>query len=242
MKRRSKAKEAPRRDRHQDRDVVVEEKFTRERTPPPIQPKTEKQADYLAALKSSDQVVSIGPAGTGKTWIAATYAADLLRTRKISKIVITRPNVPCGRSLGFFPGTLEEKFTPWCIPVMEAIGDRMGRGALEIAIKRGDIEMAPFETIRGRTFRDAFVLLDEAQNTTVSEMKVFLTRIGEGTKVVIDGDAAQTDLRETSGLRAVIGMIKRQMLPVPLIEFDRGDIVRSDITRMWIEAFDDEGF
>ena len=214
-------------------------KFENERHLPPIKPLNPTQSDYLDALKQNPQVVVLGPAGTGKTWLAATYAADLYRQRRIRKIVLTRPNVPCGRSLGFFPGSLEEKFAPWTAPVIEAIKDRIGAGAYDIALKNGEIEMVPFEVMRGRSWKDAFILLDEAQNTTPAEMKVFLTRIGEDCTVVINGDVSQTDLREASGLRAVIHLIKSQMLPVPVIEFTLDDIVRSGLCEMWVRAFEE---
>ena len=161
---------------------------------------TAKQGDYLEALGSRPQTIVLGPAGTGKTWIAATYAADLYRQRRIERIILTRPNVPCGRSLGFFPGSLENKFAPWAVPVTDAIRERIGRAAFDIAAKRGDIEMVPFEVMRGRSWRNAFVLLDEAQNTTPAEIKMFLTRVGEACTTVINGDVAQSDLPSGSGL------------------------------------------
>jgi phosphate starvation-inducible PhoH-like protein len=214
-------------------------KFETERTLPPIKALNPTQASYLDALRTSPQVIVLGPAGTGKTWIAATHAADLFRNRQIDKIILTRPNVPCGRSLGFFPGTLEDKFGPWAVPVVEAIKERIGKAAFEIALKSGDIEMVPFEVMRGRSWKNAFVLFDEAQNSTPAEIKTFLTRIGECCTVVINGDVSQCDLHETSGLRTVIHLIKSQMLPVPLIEFAREDIVRSGVCAMWVRAFDE---
>ena len=213
-------------------------KFQAERSPPPIKALNATQDEYLDALRTSPQVVVLGPAGTGKTWIAATHAADLFRQRRIRKIILTRPNVPSGRSLGFFPGSLEEKFGPWAAPVIEAIKERIGAAAFDIAVKNGDIEMVPFEVMRGRSWRDAFILLDEAQNATPAEMKTFLTRIGEDCTVVINGDVSQCDLRETSGLRTVIHLIKSQMLPVPVIEFNQDHIVRSGTCAMWVRAFE----
>ena len=212
-------------------------KFESERLLPPIQALNPTQADYLDALRTSAQVVVLGPAGTGKTWIAATYAADLYRERRISKIILTRPNVPCGRSLGFFPGSLEDKFAPWVAPVVEAIKDRIGAPAYEIALKRGHIEMVPFQVMRGRSWKNAFVLLDEAQNTTSAEIKMFLTRVGEDCTVIINGDVSQCDLDETSGLHTVLHLIKSQRLPVPVIEFTAADIVRSGLCAMWVRAF-----
>ena len=194
-------------------------KFEAERHLPPLLPLNPTQATYLDALRRGPQVVVLGPAGTGKTWIAATHAADQFRNGFIERIILTRPNVPCGRSLGYFPGTLEDKFAPWALPVTEAIKERIGKAAYEIALKRGDIQMVPFEVMRGRSWKNAFVLFDEAQNSTAAEMKTFLTRIGEHCTVVINGDVSQCDLDQTSGLRTVIHMIKSQMLPVPVIEF-----------------------
>ena len=214
-------------------------KFEGERLPPPIAALNPTQADYLDALRTSPQVVVLGPAGTGKTWIAATHAADLYRNRCISKIILTRPNVPCGRSLGFFPGSLEDKFGPWAVPVVDAIKDRIGVAAYQIALKRGDIEMVPFEVMRGRSWKEAFVLLDEAQNTTPAEIKTFLTRVGEDCTVVINGDVSQCDLNEASGLSTVLHLIRSRSLPVPVIEFGLADIVRSGICAMWVRAFEE---
>ena len=214
-------------------------KFESERLPPPIAALNATQADYLDALRTSPQVVVLGPAGTGKTWIAAAHAADLYRNRQVSKIILTRPNVPCGRSLGFFPGSLEDKFAPWAVPVVDAIKDRIGVAAYQIALKRGDIEMVPFEVMRGRSWKQAFVLLDEAQNTTPGEIKTFLTRVGEGCITVINGDVSQCDLDAESGLRVVIDLIKSNRLPVPVIEFEVGDIVRSGLCAMWVRAFEE---
>jgi len=214
-------------------------RFDDERILSPIQPLTDRQAEYLDALASSSQVIVLGPAGTGKTYIAGTRAADQLRQRRISKVVITRPNVPSGRSLGFFPGTLEEKIAPWVAPLTEAMKERMGQAAFEIALKTGDIEIVPFEVMRGRTFKDCLVILDEAQNTTTAEIKMFLTRIGDDCQVIINGDVSQTDLRETSGLRTVMHLIKSRMMPIPVVEFTRDDIVRSGICAEWVKAFEE---
>ena len=212
-----------------------------DRSPPPIRPLNPAQADYLDALRSSLQVIALGPAGSGKTWIAAAYAADLFRSGQISRIILTRPNAPCGRSLGFFPGSLDEKFAPWAAPVLDVLRERMGAAAFDIARKNGDIELAPFEVMRGRSWRNAFVLLDEAQNATAAQMKMFLTRIGEHCQVVVNGDTGQSDIAETSGLKVVLDLVARSRLPVPVIEFGHGDIVRSEICAMWARAFHEAG-
>jgi len=226
---------------HRDAEIIEFKgtKFQHDRNPPPIKALNATQAEYLAALKHSQQIVVLGPAGAGKTFIAATYAADLFRQGRIHKIVLTRPNVPCGRSLGFFPGTLQEKFAPWAVPIAETIKERIGEGAFDIAVKRGDIEMVPFEVMRGRTWKNAFVLLDEAQNTSVMEIKTFLTRIGEDCISVINGDVGQSDIRETSGLWKMIELIREKNLPVPVIEFGVDDIVRSGLCAMWVRAFEE---
>jgi len=214
-------------------------RFDEERNLAPIQPLTDKQGEYLAALAHHAQVIVLGPAGTGKTYIAGTRAADQLRQRRIAKVVITRPNVASGRSLGFFPGTLDEKIAPWVAPLTETMKERMGAAAFDIAVKTGDIEIVPFEVMRGRTFKNCLVILDEAQNTTLSEIKMFLTRIGDDCQVIINGDISQTDLRETSGLRTVIHLIKSRMMPIPIVEFTLADIVRSGICADWVRAFEE---
>ena len=214
-------------------------RFDDERNLGPIQPLTVRQAEYLDALAVSKQVIVLGPAGTGKTYIAGTRAADQLRQRRIAKVIITRPNVPSGRSLGFFPGSLEEKIAPWVTPLTETMKERMGDAAYEIAMKTGDIEVVPFEVMRGRTFKNCLVILDEAQNTTTAEIKMFLTRIGDDCQVIINGDVSQTDLRETSGLRTVIHLVKSRMMQVPIVEFTLDDIVRSGICAEWVRAFEE---
>jgi len=214
-------------------------RFDEERHLAPIQPLTDRQGEYLDALAASQQVIVLGPAGTGKTYIAGTRAADLLRQRRIAKVIITRPNVASGRSLGFFPGSLEEKIAPWVAPLTETMKERMGAAAFEIALKTGDIEIVPFEVMRGRTFKNCLVILDEAQNTTVAEIKMFLTRIGDECQVIINGDVSQNDLRETSGLRTVIHLVKSRLMNVPIVEFTLDDIVRSGACAEWVRAFEE---
>jgi len=212
-------------------------KFTHERTYPAIEPKTQHQADYIDALRLNPQVVVLGPAGTGKTFIAGNHAADKLRQNRYGRLVITRPNVPGGRSLGFFPGSLEEKIAPWVAPLVDVIRNRIGGSVFDTDLKNGKIEIIPFEVMRGRSWDDSLIILDEAQNTTPQEMKLFLTRIGEDSQVIINGDVSQTDLKETSGLHTILSLIKKHDLPVPVIEFTMDDIVRSDICAMWVKAF-----
>jgi phosphate starvation-inducible PhoH-like protein len=200
-------------------------------------PKTEKQAEYIKALKTAQQIIVTGPAGTGKTYIAATKAAQMYASGLIDKIILTRPNVASGRSLGFFPGTMEEKIAPWILPFVEVLEEHLGKEVVDLAMKNGNIIVVPFEVMRGRTFKNAFVILDESQNTTPHEIKMFLSRIGEGTQVVLNGDCSQSDLRNDSGLFRIIDIVNNQKLPIPIIEFTLDDIVRSDICAMWVRAF-----
>ena len=246
MKTLTKRSARPRRrsGRYEDTAEIIplpKPKHQAERSLPPIRPLTPAQADYLDALRAHAQVIALGPAGSGKTWVAAAYAADLYRAGQIGRIILTRPNAPCGRSLGFFPGSLDDKFAPWAAPVLDALRERMGAAAFDIARKNGAIELAPFEVMRGRSWRNAFVLLDEAQNATPAQMKMFLTRIGEDCQVVVNGDASQSDIKETSGLAVVLELVTRSRLPVPVIEFGHADIVRSEICAMWARAFHEAG-
>ena len=200
----------------------------------------DNQKIYLKALEVAPQVIVTGFSGTGKTFMAATHASNLYAAKKISKIVVTRPNVSVGNELGFFPGDINEKFAPWAAPVMDVLTKHLGAGTVESGIKHKNIEMAPLSTMRGRSFDNAFVILDEAQNTTVGEMKMFLTRIGKNTKVVINGDIQQSDISTNSGLAKIISMAKKYDMNIPIIEFGVEDIVRSDICKQWIIAFDRE--
>ena len=201
----------------------------------------DNQKLYIGALNTSDQVIVCGYSGTGKTYIAATYAANLYLQKKVERIVVTRPNVSVGKDLGYFPGDINEKFAPWAAPVLDVLEQQLGKGVLETGIKNGNIIMSPLSTMRGRSFNNSFVILDEAQNTTISEIKMFLTRIGKNTKVVINGDIRQSDIKETSGLSKIITIAKKNLLDIPIIEFGVDDIVRSGICKEWIIAFEREG-
>lgn len=203
--------------------------------------RSENQQLYIDALQSDNQIIVCGPAGTGKTYIAATHAANLYQMKEIDKIVITRPHVAVGKDIGYLPGTLEEKTTPWAMPVLDVLERHLGKGAVETGIKNGNIEMCPLALIRGRTFDNSFIILDEAQNLTIPEVKALLTRVGEGSTVVLDGDVQQSDIKEQSGLSKVIGLAKKHQIPAPVIEFTIDDVVRSDICKMWIKVFMEEG-
>jgi len=200
-------------------------------------PRTDRQKELIDALKTHSQVFILGPAGTGKTYVTATYAADLYTTKEIDKIVITRPHVAVGKELGFLKGDLQEKTMPWALPVLDVLEKHLGKGAVETAIKNGNIEMAPLALMRGRSFDNAFIIVDETQNITTHELKMLLTRVGEDTTIVLNGDVQQSDLKEADGLSKVIHLAKKHMLPVPIIEFGVDDIIRSDICAQWVKVF-----
>ena len=202
-----------------------------------IVPRTKKQKEFIDALSSSTQVFVLGPAGTGKTYVTATVASDLYTTKQIDKIVITRPHVAVGKELGFLKGDLTEKTMPWALPVLDVLEKHLGKGTVETGIKNGNIEMAPLALMRGRSFDNSFIIVDEAQNITTHELKMLLTRVGEGSTIVLNGDVQQSDLKEADGLSKVIHLAKKHMLDVPVIEFGIEDIIRSDICAQWVKVF-----
>ena len=203
-------------------------------------PKTNRQKTYIDAIKYYEQVIVLGPAGTGKTYIAATVAADMYRTKQVNKIIITRPNVASGRPLGFSPGTQDEKMQEWLLPVLDTLRKHLGPNTVDNAVRNRNIEFAPLEKMRGRSFEDSFIILDEAQNVNKDEMKMFTTRIGEGCATIINGDVQQSDLREFSGLKVAIDLAEKHDINVPIIEFGVDDIVRSGLCREWVIAWMDE--
>jgi len=212
--------------KHDEKKVAIE-----------LIPRNDKQNDYLQALKNYSQVVVFGPAGTGKTYCVSTFAANQYHMKAIDKIVITRPHVAVGKDIGFLPGTLEEKSAPWALPVLDVLEEHLGKGVVETALKSGNIEVAPLALMRGRSFKNAFIICDEAQNISFHELKMLVTRVGEGSHLILNGDLQQSDLKEGDGLSKIVHLIKKHMLPVPIIEFTTDDIVRSDMTKMWIETF-----
>jgi len=208
--------------------------------PAPLSAKTEGQLSLIQAINSSSQVIVTGPAGTGKSFIPASMAADWLASGRVSKIVLCRPMVSVGKSMGYLPGDQDEKMQPWMVPLIEPLQQRLGKGFVEYCLKSGKIEVAPIETMRGRTFKDAFVIVDEAQNLSLHELKMLVTRVGENTQLVIDGDVAQTDLNN-SGLDALIHLSKRHNIDCVAVTLGLEDIVRSGIVRQWLTAFHHEG-
>lgn len=201
-----------------------------------IRPKTAGQARYVAAMRQSDITFGIGPAGTGKTYLAMAMAVSALRRRDVSRIVLTRPVVEAGESLGFLPGTLQEKIDPYVRPLYDALYDMMGYERTSSLVERGTIEVAPLAYMRGRTLNESFVILDEAQNTTPEQMKMFLTRLGYASKFVITGDATQGDLKGRGGLevaRAVLAHVEG----IRFCDLDGTDIVRHALVSRIVEAY-----
>lgn len=206
----------------------------------PLVPLNDNQKLYIDALKTSQQVIVLGPSGTGKTYIAATYAANLYVNKKIDRIIVTRPAVSVGKSLGALPGTMEEKFGPWLSPVLSVLEEHLGKNKLETDIKNGNIQMAPLEYMRGSSFKDAFVLADECQNLDVAQFKMLVTRIGDNCKLVMNGDIRQSDIKEQSGLSKAIHLAKKYNIDASVVEFTLEDVVRSDICKQWLAAFYEE--
>ena len=205
-----------------------------------IEPLNPKQRDYFMSLLVDPCVVCTGPAGTGKTYLAASVAAKDLAEKRIKRIVLSRANVGTGKSLGAFPGTVEEKMAPWLMPLTDVLRDQLGVGFYEHAVKTGAIVIQPIETIRGRSFDDSVVLMDESQQLTIEELKAICTRIGENSKLFILGDRAQRDV-ESDGLAWLAGLVERNDLPVAVHTFDSDDIVRSGLCQMFVKAFEKEG-
>lgn len=207
---------------------------------PTLKALNEKQADLIRAILEEDLIIVEGPAGTGKTYIPAVLACDLLDQGKVNKIILTRPNIPSGKSLGYFPGSLEEKMEPWVKPFLSVMASRLQQGVISTGLKNNKFEIVPFETMRGRSFDNCFIFLDEAQNTSAHEMEMFLTRIGEGSTTIINGDMSQSDTmdRYNSGLAVAKRMAAKHKIPnTRIIQFTEDDIVRSGMCEAWVKAF-----
>jgi phosphate starvation-inducible PhoH-like protein len=218
-------------------DVLSEALIThRGRT---IRPKTLGQKRYLDAVRSNTVTFGIGPAGTGKTYLAMGAAVQALRAKQVNRLILTRPAVEAGERLGFLPGTLHEKIDPYLKPLWDALHDMMEAEELIAHVDRGTIEVAPLAYMRGRTLNDAFIVLDEAQNTTPEQMKMFLTRIGFNSKAVVTGDISQVDLPSgrKSGLRVVRDILDG-IEGVAFAHLQAGDVVRHHIVQRIVEAYE----
>ena len=218
---------------------LYDEEITKDAFGKTIRAKTMGQRLYINAMKRNDLVFGIGPAGTGKTFLAVVYAAKQLRKGTVKRIVLTRPAVEAGESLGFLPGDLKEKVDPYLRPLYDGLNTVLGREQTARFIERGTIEIAPLAYMRGRTLDDAFVILDEAQNTTHAQMKMFLTRLGFGSKMVVTGDQTQIDLPKgvKSGLKEAIKNL-RGVKGINIMELDQSDVVRHPLVSKIIERYE----
>jgi phosphate starvation-inducible PhoH-like protein len=207
-----------------------------------IAPKSVNQRRYLDAIEQNDIVFGIGPAGTGKTYLAMAQAVSFLLAKKVTRIILARPAVEAGEKLGFLPGDLAEKVNPYLRPLYDALYDMIDVERAERFIERGTIEIAPIAFMRGRTLNDAFVILDEAQNTTSEQMKMFLTRLGFGSKAVITGDITQIDLPvgRTSGLVEAMKVVSR-IEGISFVHFDDRDVVRHKLVQQIVKAYESFG-
>jgi phosphate starvation-inducible PhoH-like protein len=199
---------------------------------------THNQKRYLNSIKTNVLTFGTGSAGTGKSYVAIAYAAELLKAKKINKIVLTRPIQEAGEHLGFLPGELEEKTLPYLQPMLDILNKRLGASFTEYLFKRKIIEFRPLAYMRGSTFEDSFIILDEAQNCTPTQLRMFLTRIGENSKVVVDGDVQQKDIKGLSGLDDALTRLKH-LNNVGWVHFDIDDIVRSGICKDIVIAYAD---
>ena len=220
---------------------LYDEEISRNMKGKAIRAKTIGQREYVSAIRSRDLVFCIGPAGTGKTYLAVVLAVLAMKTGSAKRIVLTRPAVEAGESLGFLPGDLKEKVDPYLRPLYDALHDVLGAEQTDRLMERGVIEIAPLAYMRGRTLDDAFIILDEAQNTTKAQMKMFLTRLGFGSKMVINGDKTQIDLpRNTESGLIVAESILKQVGDIHFQYLEQGDVVRHPLVAKIIEAYEQE--
>ncbi len=200
--------------------------------------RSEKQSDYIKALKENDIVMSLGPAGTGKSFLAVSVAVTLLMEKKIDRVILSRPAVEAGEKLGFLPGDMKEKVDPYLRPLYDALYELFGAEKIDKKIETGEIEIAPLAFMRGRTLKNCFAILDEAQNATETQIKMFLTRIGENSKLVVNGDPSQVDLinKSHSGLIKSKNILN-DLKEIKIIEFDHNDVVRHPLVSKIIRAY-----
>lgn len=205
-------------------------------------PRTLNQKLYLKSMEDYDIVFGLGPAGTGKTYLAVLYALNRLKKNNAKKIILVRPIVEAGEKLGFLPGDFKEKIDPYLIPIYDGLYDALGKETVDRMIERGIIEVAPLAYMRGRTLENAVIILDEAQNTTLSQMKMFLTRLGFHSKMIITGDVTQIDLpsKHNSGLIEAVSLLK-DIEDIKIIQFERFDVMRHPLVYKIIEKYEESG-
>ncbi len=205
----------------------------------PIKAKTIGQHKYVKAIKENTITIGVGPAGTGKTYLAVAQAVAAFRAKEVSRIILTRPAVEAGEKLGFLPGDLQQKIDPYLRPLYDALFDMMGSENFARCHERGEIEVAPLAYMRGRTLDESFVILDEAQNTTCEQMKMFLTRLGFGSKIVVTGDITQIDLPDgkKSGLKEAVGVLKN-VKDIAIVRLNDKDVVRHKLVQDIIKAYE----
>ncbi len=204
-------------------------------------PRSEKQKDYVRALKKSDIIISAGPAGTGKTFLAVAVALTMLLDKKIERIILSRPAVEAGERLGFLPGDMRDKVDPYLRPLYDSLYDLLDFEKIQKKIEVGDIEIAPLAFMRGRTLKNSFAILDEAQNATDTQIKMFLTRIGENSKIVINGDPSQIDLpnKSLSGLHRSKKLLEH-LKEISVVDFNHKDVVRHPLVSKIVKAYSDQ--
>ena len=206
-------------------------------------PKTQTQSELFQDLESNDLMVVLGPAGTGKTYTTCVKAAQWLVRGAVKKIVLARANVATGKSLGAIPGNLDEKLAPWTMPMTEVLREHLGSTMFEYCTNKGKIQTVALETIRGRSFRDTFIIVDECQQLTLDEIKAISTRVGEGSTIVFMGDPKQSDLKGQSGISTFMNILDNYNPPnTSIIEFDLDDIVRSDTCANMVRMFHEAGY
>mgnify|MGYP003449816484 FL=1 len=205
----------------------------------PVKPKTFGQKKYVEAIRANTVTIAVGPAGTGKTYLAVAMAVEAFRAKRVNRIILTRPAVEAGEKLGFLPGDLQQKVDPYLRPLYDALFDMLGAENFQKCQERGDIEVAPLAYMRGRTLDDSFIILDEAQNTTPEQMKMFLTRLGFNSKAVVTGDITQIDLPDgkKSGLKQVLTILSG-IEDISIVKFNERDVVRHRLVQQIIKAYE----
>ena len=206
----------------------------------PVKPKTLGQKEYIASVLKNTVTIGVGPAGTGKTYLAVAAAVQAFREKQVNRIILTRPAVEAGERLGFLPGDLQSKVAPYLRPLYDALCDMLGAETYQKYLERGNIEVAPLAYMRGRTLDDSFIILDEAQNTSREQMKMFLTRLGFGSKIVITGDVTQIDLPDgkPSGLREAMRVLKK-VEGIGICELTNADVVRHVMVQRIVKAYEE---